>query len=468
MLDARPFHVLHLPSSYLPWTVGGKEVYTAALTEQLQEFGWQSAVGFHQTSTPGQAVGTYEHANTQVHVLPPLADRQQRSAIYSCATVAVPSFTDLLRSFRPQIVHFHDFSVSANLMHMRMAQAHGAKIVMTYHAPGQSCLQRSLRYQGITPCDGAIVTQRCTACRLTAAGSNALVSSALATLPLQGLSADRSGPLARALSARAMTLRFQAAWCEMARRIDAIQVLSDWSDALIRRNGVPDGKIHLIRGGVAGMGGVRTAQDNIDATRPLRLVFIGRCDPVKGVDVLIDAIGRIPKGLPIEISLFGPYWQSDYGHRLTKRIEGDRRFHAPQLIEPHQIVATLSGYDACVVPSLWLETGPLVVWEAFAAGIPIIGSRLGGIAEIVKDHVNGLLFEPGDAQALARIISHLTENPAQLAALKAGITKPRSMSDAARETAALYRRLIDQQDQMAAALPHPRVINGEKVAFHNG
>ena len=90
--------------------------------------------------------------------------------MYSCEPLDVPGFEVLLRKFRPQIVHFHDFSVGANLLHMRLARARGARVVMTYHSPGQSCLQRSLLYRGKVVCDGEIRPLRCSACRMGAMG----------------------------------------------------------------------------------------------------------------------------------------------------------------------------------------------------------------------------------------------------------------------------------------------------------
>ena len=57
--------------------------------------------------------------------------------------------------------------------------------------------------------------------------------------------------------------------------------------------------------------------------------------------------------------------------------------------------------DVLVVPSLWLENSPLVIHEAFQAGVPVVGSRIGGIADSSRDGWNGLLFEPGLARELA-------------------------------------------------------------------
>ncbi len=59
----------------------------------------------------------------------------------------------------------------------------------------------------------------------------------------------------------------------------------------------------------------------------------------------------------------------------------------------------MQRYDVLAVPSQWLETGPLVVMEAFAAGVPVLGSNLGGIGELVTSGVDGLLVEPASIVA---------------------------------------------------------------------
>ena len=61
-----------------------------------------------------------------------------------------------------------------------------------------------------------------------------------------------------------------------------------------------------------------------------------------------------------------------------------------------QIPRALAELDVLGVPSIWIENAPFVIREAFAAGLPVVASNLGGMAERVRHEVNGLLFRPGD------------------------------------------------------------------------
>src|SRR5262249_53249113 len=136
----------------------------------------------------------------------------------------------------------------------------------------------------------------------------------------------------------------------------------------------------------------------------LRLGFLGSVMVSKAPHVLLVAVGRLPLG-SVTVDLFGgctPYHGDDsYRARLDPLLAHETlRVHGAI---PHDFVPqALASIDVLVVPSIWAENSPLVIGEAFLAGLPVVASRIGGIPEIVADGRNGLLFEPGDASDLAR------------------------------------------------------------------
>ena len=172
--------------------------------------------------------------------------------------------------------------------------------------------------------------------------------------------------------------------------------------------------------------------------------MLGRFHPTKGFHLVVDALRRI-SGLPIALDLYGlPNLETGhpYPRSLRTLAAGDCRITFHPTIPVSEIIARVAAYDAVIVPSQWLETGPLVVLEAFAAGVPVVGSRLGGIAELVTDGVDGVLVDPpGSVAAWGAALRRLVEAPALLPRLRAGIRPGRTMADVAAETAALYRRL---------------------------
>jgi glycosyltransferase involved in cell wall biosynthesis len=88
-----------------------------------------------------------------------------------------------------------------------------------------------------------------------------------------------------------------------------------------------------------------------------------------------------------------------------------------------------------------METGPLVVLEAFAAGVPVLGSRLGGIADKVRHERDGLLVNPPASVEAWRGMLRRIADPTQLRELRARVRPPRSDVDVAAEMAGLYASL---------------------------
>ena len=83
---------------------------------------------------------------------------------------------------------------------------------------------------------------------------------------------------------------------------------------------------------------------------------------------------------------------------------------------PEQQRERMAGVDAVVMGSIWYENAPMVIQEAFLYGRPVLAPRLGGMAEKVHEGRSGLLFAPGDAADLARLLQRCCDEPELLTA----------------------------------------------------
>lgn len=101
--------------------------------------------------------------------------------------------------------------------------------------------------------------------------------------------------------------------------------------------------------------------------------------------------------------------------------------------------------DAVIVPSTWWENSPVVIQEAFTNGKPVICSNIGGMAEKVRDGVDGLHFAAGQPLSLARAITELANNPARLAELTAGVQARLTTDEALDAHLALYRAVMQEK-----------------------
>ena len=142
----------------------------------------------------------------------------------------------------------------------------------------------------------------------------------------------------------------------------------------------------------------------------------------------------------MELVIHGLPFDADYERNVRDSASRDSRIEIAAPVGRADLPAVLASFDLIAVPSLWLETGPLVVLEAFAAGTPVIGSRLGGIAELVPPSFGNLLLPPGDVAAWADAI----RDRAEASGVHSQPTPPlpRSTSAVANEMAAVYRELL--------------------------
>jgi glycosyltransferase involved in cell wall biosynthesis len=100
--------------------------------------------------------------------------------------------------------------------------------------------------------------------------------------------------------------------------------------------------------------------------------------------------------------------------------------------------------DVLAVPSLWMENSPLVVHEAFTAGVPVVAARIGGLADLIEDGFTGLLYEPSSAAALGRALLRLLEHPDERRRLarQAAMRPVKSIAQDAREWEQTYVELL--------------------------
>lgn len=407
--------------------MGGTEVYVAALAAELCSHGIESTI-----AAPGEQAGTYERDGVYIdrYSVDPVVDV---AGLYGEGDpAAARAFGDILDRRRPDVVHLHARTRAVSLRTLREAKRRGLPVVYTYHTPTGSCPRGTLMRWGSVPCDGRLTVGRCTACVLNSGGIPRPVALALAAMP--GLNRiPATGRLATALGTRRHIETAHRATATFLSEADHVVSVCSWVDDLLARLGVEDRRRTLSRQGLAHDAPPAEDRDERNVG-PLRLAFFGRLSPEKGLSTVLDALNLLSQR-DICLDVYGT---ASNGNRALS----DSRVRWMEPVEPSAVVPTLREYDALVVPSRWLETGPLVVLEAFAAGIPVIGSRLGGISELVTEGLDGLLLPPDSPQGWADAIGRLAADPAHLSRLRAGIRPPRRMAAAAADMAAVYHSLL--------------------------
>jgi len=439
--------VIHIPFGFEPDPVGGTEVYVAQLARDLQRLGVDAII-----AAPGERCRAYTIDGLRVFRFAITTKISDIAQLYGEGdALAAAEFANILAEEKPDLVHIHAFTSAVSLKLIRVAKDRDLPVVFTYHTPTVSCQRGTLLLFGKTVCDGKLDVRRCAGCTLNGLGmhhSSAAVLGWLSPvvgrwLKLCGL----QGGVWTALRMSDLVRRRHNVFRQMALEVDHIVAVCKWVREVLLLNDVPADKVSISRHGISwtpSESNALSSSSTSEESEQVRLAFLGRFDPTKGVHVLIDALQLIPT-LKVSLHVYGIVQNSAnaaYREKMLALSHGDPRIVFQDPLRPGEIVPRLRQYDFLAIPSQWIETGPLVALEAFAAGIPVIGWNIGGLGEIVRHGVDGYLIEPGPIERWADALRRLTEDAKLRAQLKAGVRAPRSSLDVAREMLALYKSLL--------------------------
>jgi glycosyltransferase involved in cell wall biosynthesis len=152
---------------------------------------------------------------------------------------------------------------------------------------------------------------------------------------------------------------------------------------------------------------IDTAGMAVKATPGGPALVAGRLSPEKGVDVAIRAIAMVPEGL-LEVAGTGP--EEERLRRLADAVAPGRvRFHG--LLGKEDVHRLMLAASVVVLPARWYENQPMVVLEALARGVPVVGSDLGGLPELVDPGRTGALVPPDAPRALADALRPFLADP---------------------------------------------------------
>lgn len=432
---ARPL-VLHFPFTYFPDPVGGTEVYVAGLAEQLRAQGVDSAV-----AAPGEIRSAYRWQGVEVRRYPVSVASNALVLAEGGCLEAIAHVLEICDELKPTLIHFHAHTRGVSVDLAKALKARGLPLVVTYHTPTLSCRRGDLLRFGRDVCSGAIAREPCLACGLHQRNVPMPFWVAGAEPIWRRLLPLSSGRLHTLLSYGLATQHYQTGFKNLFALADRAVAVCQWVYDLLQANGIPTKKLRLNRQGVSEIPEVLPLDDR--ASGPLRLIYLGRAHVTKGLALLLDAVAGVPHA-SLQLVLHVIAQDAGEVHFLEQarlRFAGDSRVRFAEPLSRAEVPTALASADAVVVPSLWLETGPLVVYEAFAAGTPIIGTRRGGIAELVSDGIDGVLVDP-DLESWRNALTCLAEVPAELRAMRKHIKVPRSAREVAKDTASLYQELL--------------------------
>jgi glycosyltransferase involved in cell wall biosynthesis len=390
--------ILHLLHQYLPEKVGGTELYTGMLAR------FQAADG-HRVAifTPATADDHFPEPTIEEGVRVYRAPTGPRSAADTFrSTFRHPAlaraFGTVLVQEQPDLVHIqHLMGVPTGVVgQLRRA---GIPWLVTLHDYWYLCANGQLITNDTQAiCDGPAAWINCGRCALARAGRPELWPLAPALAPVFGWRHHQLRQILGGARAIVAPTRFVA--------------------EAYRRTGFDSTRLHHIPHGISWPDPLppRTSPPG----GPLRIISVGSLAWQKGLHTLVEAVNGLSADT-VTLHLYGdPATFPDYSATL-QRSARHPAIHFGGRIGRDALWQELVNADVGVLPTLWYEVSPLVIDEMFAAGLPIVASRIGAMPEKIADGTNGLLFPPGDVAALRQILATLAGDPALLARLRSGI-----------------------------------------------
>ncbi|MEC9047918.1 MAG: glycosyltransferase family 4 protein [Planctomycetota bacterium] len=332
-------------------------------------------------------------------------------------------FQEILDDVKPAVVHsFHLRQLGSNLL--RVAKRNGLRVVVTLTDFWFLCPRFTLLRPDGAVCDGPPEGGRgCVEC---------------AHPELVGVAPEAGAPpLSDAPGARVQALLerkdFQFEHLALA---DTVVAPSRFLAAMFKKNGFTHPDFRTVP---YGMTPSRVERRDVERPRrPLRLAFGGVLSPWKGAHLLIQAVQQTTADVRLDIHgrTDEPMFQ-EYIDGLRDQAAGDDRvtFRGPYGLDEASDV--FEEMDVLVIPSTWYENTPTVMLEAFTAGVPVIASDLGGLAEIVEPGANGTTFRSGDVASLQAAIEAAADDPAWFANLD--VRPPKQITETFDEYDSSYR-----------------------------
>jgi glycosyltransferase involved in cell wall biosynthesis len=357
----------------------------------------------------GHEVRTLLRHNDELRTMPPAAAALQT---FGSARTRRDVQTELER-FRPAVVHVHNwFPLLSPSLHRTCARA-GVPLVQTLHNFRLACPQATFLRDGRV-CEDCLGRAPWPAVR-----HGCYRGSAAQTAVLAGM---------------LMLHRTLGTW----HQVSVFVALNEFCRRKFVQAGLPAERIAV-------------KPNFVEAPEPAGgqrqgFLFVGRLAEEKGLGVLAAACARMEGTARLRIVGEGP---------AASALDGLRQVERLGRLPAAQVQQCMAQARALVLPSTCIESHPRTLVEAFGAGLPVIASRLGALAELVREGETGLLFEPSDAAALAGRLCWAEAHPHEMARMgrrarevyEAEYTPERNhalLSD-------IYRRAVEQQAADAAS-----------------
>lgn len=332
---------------------------------------------------------------------------------------------DAIRTFRPNVVHFHNTFPLVSPAGYYAARAERVPVVQTLHNFRLLCAN-GLFYRDGHVCEDCLGT----------------------SVPLPGVvhacyrdSRIASGAVVTMLTAH----RALRTWTRM---VDRYVVPGEFQRQKFLQGGLPTEKMVVKPNFVP--------DPSIGGGRGNYALFVGRLSPEKGIRTLLQAWERLGEKIPLKIAGDGPL--ADDVADAQRRVSGIEWLgHLP----PATVMTAMQDATLLIFPSECYEGQPRTILESFAVGTPVVAADLGAMGELIRTGHTGVHFRSGDPEDLARAVAEALADPTALARMR---EQARAEFEAHYTAEENYRRLIEIYRDVADERRQAR-SNANSISF---
>lgn len=434
--------VLH---QLLPEHKAGTEISVIRLTQELMSKGHEVEYfyGIPDQAEPGK-IETGTEEGVKYTAVTHHLDALEFKTTYSF-NPAETEFHQVLRHFKPDIVHIHHLANLSARLPVIAAESR-IPVIFTLHDYSLECLAGGQR---LLPNNRTCKTPSLFNC------AQCLVHSPYVNRGSSKLRVIRTAVVylhylwCRYVSQKPMnSIAFKEVYLRQQAMIEAMRAVNHFiapsqfiRNEFIQYGLTPEKVTYLAHPFISQDKQKRGTQDS--SLNGLRLAFIGSIIPQKGLHLLTRAV-RDMAGREISLSIYGDFGgYGNYNDQILKDIQSDRRIEWKGTFKHDQISQVMSEIDLLVIPSLWFENAPLVMTEAMSFNVPVLASDVGGMLELVVNRGKGWVFKRGSAAKLREHLEYLLRRPDEINQIRQREFTFLSAEDHAERVIELYTKVND-------------------------
>jgi len=372
--------ILHLSNNFIPYNIGGTELYVYNLAKAQQNSGHQVRVFCHGSKATKNSLTKETIHNIDVHFISP----DPNESVFKKATSTAALLKKCIENFVPDVIHIHHlgslyFGVSSKVYDIIANECvfpSKTRLVLTIHDWWYFCDRTQYIKTNHELCHNPHFLN-CLNCH------KADAKSIISKLYFPVIWHNK-----RAQSQKLFELSTKIIFASNTIKKDYLRVFK-----------ISQHKIKVTPHGMQ----FNTTQNALKPTTsstPIKIGYIGHMGKHKGVHILIEALSHIPPD-QYRCEIYGTPTKGDYVDKLKEQSARNPSINLKGYFEERDKQSIMKGFSIIVIPSLGHESFCFVLWEALAAGIPVIAPDFGIFDEFLRGSPSAILFKRNNAYDLA-------------------------------------------------------------------